>query len=223
MNTFCKPTTTVSRMILPLLGCATVLMLSLPAAAKVAARPVAGRAAIDVDPTRRGPVSGIGIEGQDVLAITDRMIRDILATPVFVNRQAPPQVVLDSANFRNESSQRINKDLIVNRLRVQLNRAASGRMVFVGRAFQDMVGSERQLKRDGAVDVGTTGLTQATAGGDFGLTGSISTLDSRDPATGTMQRYTQITFEMYDLERGTIVWSDMYEFTRAATDDIVYR
>ncbi len=207
-----------------LLACAAAIVTLAPAAqANVWVKNKAGKATVDIDPSRRGPVAGIGIEGQDVMAMTDQMVRAILATPQFVNRTVPAQVILDSSNFRNGSTQRINKDIIVNRLRVQLNRAAAGRMTFVGRGFQEMVNTERQLKRDGVVDVGTTGMTQSTAGGDFGLTGTISTMDSRDPVSGTSQRYTQITFEMYDLERGTIVWSDMYEFARASTDDVIYR
>ena len=48
-------------------------------------------------------------------------------------------------------------------------------------------------------------------------------MDSRNPSNGMVQRYNQIVFEMVDLERGTIVWSGIYEFARAAQDDIVYR
>jgi hypothetical protein len=38
-----------------------------------------------------------------------------------------------------------------------------------------------------------------------------------------IQRYNQITFEMIDLERGTVAWSGIYEFARAAADDVIYR
>ncbi len=96
-------------------------------------------------------------------------------------------------------------------------------MVFVGRQFAGMVAAERDLKRSGTVDVATTGLTQAQAGADYRLGGRITSLDSRDAKTGMQQRYTQITFEMVDQERGTIVWSGIYEFQRAAADDVVYR
>ncbi len=125
--------------------------------------------------------------------------------------------------FANESSQRLNKNAITDRLRVGLNNASRGRMVFVGRQFAGMVAAERDLKRSGTVDVATTGLTQAQAGADYRLGGRITSLDSRDAKTGMQQRYTQITFEMVDQERGTIVWSGIYEFQRAAADDVVYR
>ncbi len=72
-------------------------------------------------------------------------------------------------------------------------------------------------------DAGTIRATQATAGADFRLTGRIATSDVVDPKTGVTQRFTQITFELIDLEYGTIVWSNLYDFAKAAQDDIIYR
>lgn len=203
---------------------ATALLLGHVAAdAKPRLINLSGRPAASFDVSRVGPVSGTGIEGHDVVSMTDQMLRDILSTPVLAGRAVAPQVIVDGEFFVNDSSQRINKRLITDRLRVELNRAAQGRMTFVGREFSAMVAAERELKREGVVDVATTGLTQAQAGADFRLGGRISSLDSRDPRTGMTQRYMQIVFEMVDLERGVLVWSGMYEFGRAAADDVVYR
>ena len=41
--------------------------------------------------------------------------------------------------------------------------------------------------------------------------------------SGMIQRYTQIVFEMFDMETGEIVWANMYELSRAGADDVVYR
>jgi penicillin-binding protein activator len=182
-----------------------------------------GAPTVELDPGTRGPVAGVGIEGQDIISMTDRMMRDMLASPVLARAPAPPQVIVDSQHFENQSSQRLNKDAITDRLRVGLNRASQGRMVFVSRQSAAVVAQERDLKRTGTVDRATIGLTKAQAGADYRLIGRINSLDSRDGRTGMVQRYNQITFEMIDLERGTIVWSGMYEFARAAADDIVYR
>ena len=175
------------------------------------------------DPGTRGQVSGVGIESQDIIGMTDRMMRDMVNYPVFAAAPAAPRVIIDSQYFYNESSERINKNIITDRLRVGLNRAARGRMSFVGRHYADMVKKERELKRKGKVDVATTGLTKAQSGADFRLGGRITTLDQRNAQTGMLQRYTQITFEMVDLESGQIVWSGIYEFSKAAQDDIIYR
>jgi len=183
---------------------------------------VSGRPTIELDPGTRGPIAGVGIEGQDIVSMTDQMMRDMLGNPILANASAP-QVIVDAEYFQNESSQPLNKNLITDRLRVGLNRAANGRMAFIARHNAAMVAKERDLKRQGVVDVGTTGLTQAQAGGDFRLSGRIASLDQRDSVSGLIQRHNQITFEMVDLERGTIVWSGIYEFARAGQDNVVYR
>jgi hypothetical protein len=182
-----------------------------------------GKRATNLDPSAAGPVSGTGIEGQDVVAIADRMMRDMLSNPSLSARATPPQIIIDGEYFTNESSQRINKNILTDRLRVALNRASQGRFVFVSRQAAKMVQDERDLKREGVTDVGTLGLTRGQAGGDFRLQGNITSLDSRNNDTGMVQRFTQLTFEMVDLERATIVWSNSYDIARAAADDVVYR
>ena len=180
-------------------------------------------APIDVDPGVRGPVAGVGIEGQDVIGMTDRMVRDMLAHPGLASRATAPRVIIDAEFFVNDGAQIINKNAITDRLRVNLNRASAGRMTFVGRQYARMVTEERDLKRQGVTDIGTTGLAKAQAGGDFRLGGRIATLDSRNARSGLLQRYTQITFSMVDLESGVLVWEGIYEFSRAAADDVIYR
>jgi penicillin-binding protein activator len=183
----------------------------------------AGVATIQVDPSVAGPVAGMGIEGHDIVSMTDQMMRDMLSNPALTGRPKPPRVVIDSQYFKNEGSQAINRDMITDRLRVNLNRASQGRLTFVTRVNLTMVSGERDFKRQGVTDVGTTGMTKAMIGADYRLTGVISTLDSRSPKTGMMQRYNQVSFEMVDLESGEIVWSGLYEFARAAADDVIYR
>ena len=175
------------------------------------------------DPGTRGIVSGVGIESQDIISMTDEMMRDMLSNPQLARANPPARVIMDSRYFKNQSTERIDKDLIVDRLRIALQRSANGRLMFVGREYADMIEQERALKRAGKVDVATTGMTKATAGADYRLTGRIKTRDAQNLQTGTKQRYNQITFEMIDLEYGTIVWSGLYEFEKAALDSVVYR
>jgi len=175
------------------------------------------------DPGLRGPVGGIGIESNDVVSMTDSMVRDLMAMPEIVGRSVAPRVIVDAEFFVNDSAQPINRNVITDRLRVNLNRAARNRLVFVGRNYSQAVALERDLKRSGAVDVGTTGLTKAQAGADFRLGGRITSLDARNPRTGVMQRYNQIVFELFDLETGVILWTNMYSVLRSAADDVVYR
>lgn len=200
--------------------CAACLLVLAVASAHARDR---NQGATDIDPTQKGPVSGLGIEGQDITSMADRMVRDMLGNATLAGRAKPPRIIVDSAYFTNESTQRINKNLITDRLRVGLNRASQGRMVFIARQNAAMIEEERALKREGVTDVGTTGMTRAQAGADYRLTGNIASTDARDPRTGQMQRFTQIVFEMVDLESGIIEWSNSYEIARTATDDVIYR
>lgn len=173
--------------------------------------------------TTSAHVAGVGVESQDVVSMTDRMVRDILANPQMAGRAAAPRIIIDSEYFSNDSSSRINKNMITDRLRIELNRAAQGRLVFVARHYGDMVAREREAKRAGEHDAGTIRTTRARAGGDFRLGGRITSLDANSAASGTLSRYHQISFELVDLEYETIAWSGMFEFKKEAQDDVLYR
>ena len=206
---------------LPVLASVIAAGLSLAACQRVDNS--AGSPTTYIDPGSAGPVRGVGIESQDIVGMTDQMMRDMLAQPRLANAQVPPNIIIDAEYFYNESSSRLNKNSITDRLRVGLNRASAGRMQFVGRNYADMVAKERELKRQGVVDKATLPAARAQKGGDYRLGGRITSLDARDPKTGMQQRYSQIIFEMVDLETSEIVWSGIYEFAKAAQDDVIYR
>jgi PBP1b-binding outer membrane lipoprotein LpoB len=182
-----------------------------------------GQAAQYQDPTSQGKVTGVGIESQDIVTVSDTMVRDLLADAGVMKMERAPRIIMDAEYFKNESTQRINKNLIVDRLRIALQRASKGRLLFVSRESAAMVAAEREMKRDGVTDVGTAGLTKAQAGADYRLVGRISSLDSRSTSTGTVERYTQLSFELIDLESGISLWSNQYEMKKAGRDDAVYR
>ena len=168
-------------------------------------------------------VAGVGMEAQDIVSSTDKMVRDILSNPAIAGRTTPPRIIIDSEYFANDSSSRVNKNLITDRLRIELNRAAQGRLVFVARHYGDMVSKEREAKRSGETDRGTIRSTKAKAGADFRLGGRITSLDANSSRTGTLSRYHQISFELIDLEYETIAWSGLFEFKKEAQDDVLYR
>ena len=70
-----------------------------------------GVSSMEVDTSRKGPVSGVGVEGQDITAMTDQMMRDMLAEQIFADTGKRPRVIIDSEYFVNESSQAMNKRL----------------------------------------------------------------------------------------------------------------
>ena len=207
-----RPLTCVFATCLMLMGCVA------PEAKRYVATP-----ASYIDTSVQGPVSGVGVESQDIDAMVDKMARDLLATSSIAGRSVSPRIIMDDSDFMNKGAQAFDKGMITDSLRVKLNRAAQGRMMFVDRQHLGTVVRERELKRDGTTDVGTTGLTRAVSSADFKLVGTIRTLNGKNVNTGAVQRRTQITFEMTDLESDVLVWSNEYTFQKTAADDIVYQ
>ena len=192
-------------------------------ASRPAAPPPAPAAAVtyrDVGST--GMVAGVGTESQDIVAVTDRMVRDILASPFMAGLSRPPVILIDRERFEVEANQRINKSLIIERLRINLQRAAGGRLLFVSRVAAADVATERDLKERGITDAGTRNLGDKVAGPDFRLYSRMDTQDKRD-GRGTVERYTLFSFDLVDQQRSLSVWANTYEFQKAGRDDVVYR
>ncbi len=174
---------------------------------------------IDVD--KQGPVSGAGIEGQDVVAMTDLMARDILALPQISNVNDPPRIIVDSRFFSNEGTQRININVLTDRIRSNLIRNAKGKIRFVSRENVTAVEEEKQTKSAETTDTGVK-PDQQLLGADYRITGRISDITTKD-SKGQVKKYNQILFELIDLTNSEIVWSNTYEFQKAAGDDVIYR
>lgn len=182
-----------------------------------------GRSSIYQDVNSVDAYSGVGVESQDISSMTDAMVRDLMSTPDIVSRKQAPRIIIDEQYFNNESSSRINKSLITERLMINLNRASKGKLVFIERAASEMVEVERNLKRTGKLSEGAHGSTAKMHGADYRLTGKIMSLDAVSASKGGNSRYHQITFKLVDLETGAVVWSNMYEFKKAAQTDVIYR
>lgn len=182
-----------------------------------------GPATVYVDPASPGSIAGTGIESQDIVSMTDQMVRDILASKRIASQSVAPQIVIDAACFRNESSNVINKNLFTDRLRVNLLRAADDRLVFVTRENADLLESER-TGRPSELSVGeATGRTEQSPRHRYRLCGRIASLDAVQPKTGRRSTFHQVTFELVDLETMELAWSNAYPLKKEAIDDVVYR
>lgn len=175
------------------------------------------------NPDEGGMVQGVGIEGQDIRAMSDRMARDILGAPQVAGLPKAPYVIIDDEYFQNESSSPVNKRMITERLMIELNRAAGGRMFFVERQAEGMVQHERERKRDGDIGGGSLRPTAQIAGADFRLTGRIMDQSSIQRRTGAQTRFHTITFKLVDLESGLTIWSNLYDFQKSANSDVLYQ
>ena len=109
----------------------------------------------------------------------DRMMRDILANPFWVTSpDAPsPRLIIDDRYFKHDGASDINLHMITDRMRVALNRAANGRLIFLARELAGAVEQERMLKREGVVSHGAATGSDLPLGADYMLCGNITTLD----------------------------------------------
>lgn len=171
--------------------------------------------------TRSG---GIGIEARDILTITDDMMRDLISSGILTSRESAPRVIIDAQYITNESSARLNKNIITDTLRTELIRNSRGQIVFVTREYTEMVEKERALKRDGIVGTGTIRMTEATAGADFRLVGRISSLDAVNSQTSVQDRTYFFSFELIDLELNVALYAmGPYQFSKYGQDNVIYR
>ena len=177
-------------------------------------------------PTRYVPVDSptpgtgtTGIESQDIVSMTDKMVRDMLNNPRLVKQGDPAVVIVDHEYFVNDSSQRLNKRLIVDRLRNELFRAANGKMRFIARHADRMVRDEQDRRKQGLV-TGEAKRTLPTAA--YRLTGRFQNLADGD-MRGNRNNYVQVLFEMVDLNGGELVWTGLYEFKKTSRESIMYQ
>lgn len=161
----------------------------------------------------------VGIESQDIVSMTDQMVRDMLSSPALVKADKPAVVIVDAEYFTNDSSQRMNKRLIVDRLRNELFRAATGRIRFIARHADRMVRDEH-TRRNADLVAGTAKQTFPTA--DYRLTGRFQNLPGGD-TRGNRSNYVQVLFEMVDLNSMELTWSGMYEFKKSSREAIMYQ
>lgn len=165
---------------------------------------------------------GVGIESNDITAMTKEMVKDITESSIFLNKVIKPRIIVDSKYFINDSSSIINKDILTDRLRSMLIRSSSGKIIFVGRQNVNMVSKEKSLKQNKVVS-SNSNSNKKILGADFRLTGRITSVDATNPQTGKISRFNQINFEIVSLDTSEIIWSNIYSFEKSGTDAIIYR
>jgi hypothetical protein len=194
----------------------------LSACASAPPAPPAGAPVRYTDVGSTGMVAGVGTESQDIVSLTDAMVRDLLASPIMAQISRPPRILVDLERFEVDGSQRINKALIIDRLRINLQRASAGRLAFVSREALAATSRERELKERGVTDAGTLG-TLRVAGVDYLMRGRMATQDKRSTSNGMVERYTQFSFELIEAGSDLSVWANVYDFQKGGRDDAVYR
>jgi PBP1b-binding outer membrane lipoprotein LpoB len=173
----------------------------------------------EMRPDERGFVAGTGIESQDMVAVTDRMARSILAIPQIARAQVPPSIVLDPVV--NNTRFPINKDIFLTRIRTQLNSKSMGQVSFLDREMMKTLERERELKRSGQVTASSDPRASEFGGADYFLTGKLDGMTTRTSA-GTSD-YVLYSFRLTDARTSRIVWEDSAEIKKQGLEDAAYR
>ena len=170
-------------------------------------------------PDEQGTVAGTGVESQDLVHVTDKMARSVLAIPQIANAATPPLVVLDPVE--NQTRFPINKDIFLVRIRSELNSKCRGKVMFLARDRMAALEKERNLKREGAVTASSDPQVQEFKGADYFLTGTLQGMSTRTKA-GTSD-YILYAFQLIDTRTSAIVWEDNAEIKKQGLEDAAYR
>ena len=166
-----------------------------------------------------GFVGGTGVESQDLVQVSDKMARSILGLRQIQNAQGTPRVILDPVI--NNTRFPINKDIFLSRIRVELNKNAGGRVVFLARERMAALEKERALKQSGQVTSSSDPNVVEFKGGDFMLTGKLDGMSTR--TSKGVSDYILYTFQLIDTRTTDIIWEDSAEIKKQGLEDAAYR
>jgi hypothetical protein len=173
----------------------------------------------EMRPDERGFVAGTGVESQDLVAVTDKMARSILATPQIATAQSTPRIVLEPVV--NDTRFPINKDIFLTRIRALLNSKSQGKVTFLAREQMKALENERQLKQAGQVTSTSDPNRVEFRGADYFLTGKLQSMTTRTSA-GTSD-YVLYSFQLIDARTSDIIWEDFAEIKKQGLEDAAYR
>jgi PBP1b-binding outer membrane lipoprotein LpoB len=160
---------------------------------------------VDVDSS--DSVTGTGLQSQDIRTMVNTMSAKLKADGILAPGKEGERVSFFITELRNDSSDVIDKQLILRELRTELFNSFGRTIRILDRSPEanDIVDAERRMKDRGEVS-GTN--TRKVAGSDFVLKGVIA---SRDRQAGKLKSsYINVTFELTDLVTSELVWTGDY-------------
>jgi PBP1b-binding outer membrane lipoprotein LpoB len=174
---------------------------------------------VEVNPDERGSVAGTGVESQDLVSVTDKMARSIVGIPQIAAAATPPRVVLNPVD--NNTRFAINKDIFLTRIRIELNRKATGKVVFLARDQMAALEREQQLKKSGQVTASSDPNIVEFKGADYFLTGKLDGMSTR--TSQGISDYILYSFQLINARTSEIVWEDAAEIKKQGLEDAAYR
>lgn len=212
--------------------CLMCLVLTVSGCTSTGIKNPSGIAPRVVDPNQQSLGAGTGIESQDMIQVTDKMARSILAIPEIANAAEPPIIALYPVT--NDTRFPINAEIFTARIKASLNSKCLGKVRFISRDpskenagdptrvpgsdVTRAVERERMLKDSGMV---TSSKSAPMAGADYFLTGKLIGM-SQAASTGRSD-YIMYSFSLIDAETTIEVWEDFAEIKKEGLEDAIYR
>lgn len=173
-----------------------------------------------VRPDAPDTVTGTGLQSQDVRTMAVDMAAKIKASGVLAPGKEGERASFFIYELRNDSSDTIDKELILTKLRTNLFEAFGRQVKIIDRSPQasDLVDAERRMKDRGQVSGSND---RKIAGSDFVLKGTIK---SRDRQAGKLKSsYILVTFELTDLVTQELAWTGDYEMKTESEKSVINR
>lgn len=173
-----------------------------------------------VDPDAADTVTGTGLQSMDIRTMAQRMAAEIQEFGVLAPTREGEKATFYIYEMENQSSDTINKTIILTKLRTNLFKAFMGRVRILDRSAtaNDLVDAERRMKERGQVS-GTN--NRKVAGSDFVLKGVIQSRDRQ--ASKLRSSYILVTFELTDLVTGELAWTGDYEMKTESEKSVINR
>lgn len=161
-------------------------------------------------------LGGTGIESTDILTVSRKMAISILEVPEIMNAKGTPRIAL--LPVKNNTRFIINKDIFTQKIRIELNKNATGKVRFLARDRMDDILKEREAKRKNLVTASKEGDLY---GVDFYLTGELTGLSKA--VSNNRSDYILMSFQLIDAETSDIIWEDSYEVKRVGEAGVAYQ
>lgn len=169
----------------------------------------------------------MGLAQRDFEDAANQALEDIIASPLLVHPDADKggRYVLSIYNIVNDTTQRIDTDQLVKKIRVGLLR--SGKFLtttavdFTGAGPEDSsTAKSRELQGSSLINQSTTKKDGTVYAPDFSLSGKIIQRNSKvDRSKQLVEYYFQLT--MTQLETGLAYWEGEYPIAKTGSNDSV--
>lgn len=167
-------------------------------------------------------VGGAVLQSQDIRTMAQQMARDLGSTGILTSQTNGQTVTFHIIAMENQSSDVINKELILAKLETELFKALGGRIAVLDRSAVGLeaVKREREAKRAGAVRA-NPGQRSEVLGSDYVLYGVIR--DRIQQGGKLKSAYYNVTFTLTDLESDRKVWQNDYETKFVSEKSVITR